>query len=628
MPLSRPLSPSLVLRPRLVFTGLVALLLFGAGAYRFLQLQVMDGPRYREFSENNHIIQRRIPAERGLILDRRERILVKNRPNFQLWLNPSRGGRRNEDFEALANALGFSSGEREAMRRRLDSASSLQPVMLQERLDRDMVAKVETGRSAWPSAEIQSASQRHYPHGTLLGPVIGYIGEISRAQLDRMPLDLYRQGDLVGVTGLEARYEQELHGRPGFRSVLIDARGHEVAGLSKKRYESWLGQFTAQDVPPVRGQTIVLTIDLDLQQEAEAALEGQQGAIVMMDVRTGALLALASVPSFNPDALSPPLLPGVWSTLSNDPTHPLVNKATRQHYPPGSIFKVVTALSALEHGKATAETTVGCPGRYRVGNRDYRCWNKHGHGPVSMHDSIVRSCDVFYYEMGMRLGIDALAETAEELGLGRATGLDMPGEIPGIMPSTAWKRRVLKDSWYDGENTSAAIGQGYVLVTPLQMARLYAYLAWPEPGLVVPALVERITGDRNEILYQHEPRHDSVPEIALEHVALMRKALHGVVNEPGGTGHRAAIEGFAVSGKTGTAQVVRQEEPSEHDDTVEYKLRDHAWFTAFAPHEQPEVSISVIVLHGGHGGAAAAPIARRMLARYKEIRDASASATP
>jgi penicillin-binding protein 2 len=465
------------------------------------------------------------------------------------------------------------------------------------------VAALESLRYEHPGLLVEVEPRRSYPHGTLASHVLGYVGQINPSELKARAELGYRMGDHIGKQGIEKELDAELRGRDGFQQLEVDSLGRVVKVLSS--------------IPPVPGNAVTLTLDLALQQAAEEALAGVSGAVVAIDPRDGGVLAAASSPPIDPNRFSHGLSQEEWSGLSNDPLHPLQNRVAQAQYPPGSVFKIVTAIAALESGAITPETSYFCGGALRYGNRDFRCWKRGGHGQVALHRALVESCDVYFYQVGLKSGIEEIARVAREFGLGKPTGLELGSEASGLIPDDAWKRRARKEPWYSGETLSAAIGQGYDLVTPIQAALLAATVA--NGGTVHrPHLLRRIVDASGTTVRYGGGAAGRTLRLAPATLAAVREGLWGVVNEPGGTGAAVRVPGLSIAGKTGTAQVVGMPR-GERRAASGADYRDHAWFVCYAPSGDGQVAIAVIVEHGGHGGSASAPIARRLLGELKSL---------
>ncbi len=446
---------------------------------------------------------------------------------------------------------------------------------------------------------------RSYPYQELASHLFGYLGEITEEELRSGEYDDYRGGDFIGQNGLERHLESYLRGREGERLLEVDVKGKELR--------------TLKTLDPVPGQKTFLTLRKKLQQAAEEAIGDQAGAAVALDARTGAILALASKPSFDPALFARGITPEEWLDLLQNDRDPLQNKALRGQYPPGSTFKLVSALAALESGEVTPDYTVDCSGRLKIGPREFRCWKKKGHGVTDLKKAIRESCDVWFYDVSLKTGIDLIAATARQLGLGSSTGYAPANERSGLIPDRAWKKRRFDDRWYDGETAIASIGQGFVLTTPMQLAVMTATIA--NGGQVLrPYVVSRIENFEGETLFENSPEVRKVADIDPENLAALQAGLEAVVNERKGTGWASRLKDVTVAGKTGTSQVIRmksdEEEEKIKDEDIEYRFRDHGLFVSYAPAEDPEIAIAVVIEHGSHGSTAAAPVSKAILEAY------------
>jgi penicillin-binding protein 2 len=605
---------------RLQLAGILIATVFGLFAFRLFQLQIVEGAALLERSQRNSVRTVRLEAPRGEILDREGRVLATFRPAYELRVVPNDVQDPERIYRALGQLLEREPAELRARVGAARGAARFRPASLVSDLDPVSLARVESHAFAMPGVSTQTRPLRHYLEGPLAAHVFGTLGEIRPEQLEEPEYEDYRPGDVVGQTGLESRFEKVMRGHAGGRNVVVDAAGREVQDLER--------------VEPLPGGRLVLALDLDLQRAAEAGFrdvpEGeppQMGSAVAIDVRTGDVLAMASLPSYDPNAFAGAIDPKTWKELTSDEWKPLRNRAIQNHYPPGSTHKAVVAAAALQEGVITRDTRVFCPGSFYYGNRTFRCWKREGHGSVDVISALQRSCDVFFYTAGVKLGVDRLARHARTFGLGTRSGIDLEGESPGVVPSSDWKRAKLGQPWYPGETVSIAIGQGYNLYTPLQLALSYATIA-NGGRLLKPRLVLR-SEDRDGVPETQFPVVElSRSTVSPENLAIVREGLTAVVETPGGTGGRARVPGVRVAGKTGTAQVVKLEHTegmSEHEIPIKY--RDHAWFGAFAPADAPEIAVGVFVEHGLHGASAAAPIAQRILAKYFEKKAASALMT-
>ncbi|MDJ0789623.1 MAG: penicillin-binding protein 2 [Myxococcota bacterium] len=597
------------LEGRLRLAGGFVLLVFAIFGLRLFQLQVVEGDELRRRSEENSIRTLRLQAPRGEILDREGRVLATTRPAWELQVVPSALDQPERTWAVLGELV---AEEPTVLSARLDGAGGVRhrPVSIVDDLDFDSLSRVETHRHALPGVVTDVQPRRHYLEGSLAAHLLGTIGEVRPAQLAQERFGDYAPGDVVGQTGLESLLESHLRGSDGGRNVVVDVAGRVVEVLD--------------EVQPVPGGRAVLTLDLDLQRAAEAAFEpaeGQDppmGALVALDVHSGDVLALVSRPAYDPNRFVGGIDAESWKALTEDEWKPLQNRAIQTHYPPGSTHKAIVGLALLEAGTVTPETTAYCPGFFRHGRRTYRCWKRSGHGTVDLHDALKESCDVYFYTYGVQLGIDRIAEFARSFGLGRPTGMALPGEAPGLVPTSDWKARRFGEPWYPGETVSASIGQGYNLYTTAQLAVSYAALG--NGGKVMkPRLLIRLESHDGELLEQRSPELLSRIQGSPENLQRVLSGLTAVVEEQGGTGGRARVPGLRVAGKTGTAQVVRLTTVEGlEDEEIPIRFRDHAWFGALAPAEAPRIVVAAFVEHGLHGSSAAAPIARAVLAVWHE----------
>ncbi len=577
--------------------GRLALVVLGLFAVLFLRLwflQIVKGDELRQRSEHNRIRLLDLPPWRGMIMDCHGHILVSNRPSFDLVAVLEDVG----DFPFLARRL--------AELLKLNAAQVLaqlenarQNGFHQVRLKGDLtwqeMALVKTFQAELPGVSIMITPKREYKYPGLACHLLGYLGEISESQLKSGRFPGYKMGDYLGKRGIELAWEQYLRGRRGFRRIEVDAFGRELGQLDQKL--------------STPGANVILTLDLKLQQEAEACLKGRAGAIVALDPQTGKIRALASSPGFSPEAFGRGLSSREWQELCSRKDYPLENRALKGQYPPGSTFKIIMAVAGLEEHVITPNTVIYCNGVMPFGKHVFHCWRKGGHGAMNLYAALVHSCDIYFYHLGRRLGIERIAKWSRRFGLGAPTGLKLDKEMPGLVASPAWKLARFGAPWQEGDTVSLAIGQGYNLVTPIQMAQVMAAVA--NGGIIYrPLLVERVESPTGEILYQAQPVIKSRLHADPRHLALVQKALLGVVEN--GTGRRARLPYLKAAGKTGTSQVVALEKEKSNRE----KYRNHAWFVSYAPFENPRLAVSILVEHGGSGGAAAAPLAKRLLAAY------------
>jgi len=588
------------LQRRLLYlrTGLLLCLLLLSA--RLWYLQVVQGTYYHELAEQNRVRTVDLKPARGLIFDRHGELLANNVPSFNLYLTVEDIRDREGLAAELEDLIGLPRVE--TMKRLIQQAKSYVPILLKSGLTLREAALLEGHRLELTGLRVQAESQRNYVHGPLGSHLLGYVGEVSPEQQEEPDFAGLVQGSIVGKAGVENTYDRMLRGKPGEKTIEVDARGNE--------------RKTVAVVEQTPGEDLYLSLDLRLQRFAESLLGAEAGAVVALDPRNGDVLVMASSPSYDPNVLSRGLTPALWEQIASDTRHPLTNRALQGQYPPGSTFKIMVAAAALESDKWSADTQVRCTGVFPFSRSHvFKDWKRGGHGVIDMYHALVHSCDVYFYNVGHRLGIDTIAETARLFGLGQPTGVDLPSERVGVVPSIEWKQRVRKEQWYPGETISASIGQGYITVTPLQMA--VAIGAVSNGGMLyrprlVRAVRERATGRLQEYPSVERgpvPLHESTLHLLQD--ALREVVLHG-------TGGRARSQLVSIAGKTGTAQTVgaRASQLSTDEEGIPKQLRDHAWFVAYAPAEDPKIAVAVLVENTGHGGTYAAPIAKALIEEY------------
>jgi penicillin-binding protein 2 len=597
-PLGDHMSPEEFERSRRLLTGvaLILLVLFGLLLLRLWFLQLIKGQYFQKRSEYNHIRVQDLPPWRGKILDRAGNLLVDNRPSFNLMAILE----DIPDPDTLGQQLGLLLNlDGELLTTQINKAqqAGIHQVRLKTYLSWEEMALAETYKAELPGVFILVAPKREYRFQSMASHVLGYLGEITEPQLKSGRYPTYKIGDNLGRCGIEAAWENYLRGQRGLRHVEVDAYGRELGKLNQKL--------------STPGANVHLTLDTRLQQEAEYCLQDKVGAIVALNPQNGKILALASSPTFSPEAFEKGLSATEWQNLLQDKNYPMMNRAIRGQYPPGSTFKIVMAVAGLEEGVISPKEYIHCRGRLTSGNHVFHCWKKRGHGSVNLHQALVQSCDVFFYQVGRRLGIKRIAKWSRLFGLGTASGLKLGKERPGLVASSAWKLKRFRDPWREGDTISVSIGQGYNLTTPLQVAQMAAALA--NGGIVYqPQLVEKVESSTGESLHRFKPIVTSRLGADPANLALVRQALSAVVRH--GTGRRAYLPHMEVAGKTGTAQVVSLEK--EKTGKRIRRFQNHAWFVAYAPADDPQLAVAVIVEHGGQGGQVAAPLARRVLATY------------
>ena len=570
-------------------------------------LQIIRGETYRDLSENNRIRLEDIAPTRGIIYDRHGSILVDNRPAFKLAIVRADVGDLRQTLDKLSRFLEVEQDQLEEKVRNAPKGAPFRPILLNRDMNRDQVAAVETHRFNLPGVMVQIEPRRSYERPSFAAHLIGYLGEIGEAQLKKRQNQGYMLGDYLGRFGVEMEWEVELKGQRGGRQVEADAAGRQLQIL--------------REIPPQPGHNLVLTLDTQLQLEAERALEGKAGAIVAMDPNTGDILAMASSPAFDQNQFVRGFTPNEWQAIVDHPRHPLENKAIQGQYPLGSIFKPVVVAAALAEGVIEPETMLTCNGEYRLGNQVYRCWKKWGHGEIALYQAVVQSCDIYFYQLGQRLGVERMADYARRFRLGSRTLVRLNNEAGGLVPTARWKLRRFGVPWQKGEDLVTSIGQGFLLATPIQMSVFYAAIA--NGGVLVkPRVVMRVEDADGRVVKKVQPEAVGKLDLSPSVIAFLQRALEGAVQEPKGTGRAALLpgklRGLRVAGKTGTAQVIRMAEDDEEEDEreVPYKFRDHALFVAYAPAEAAEIVVAVLVEHGGHGGSAATTLARQVMETY------------
>lgn len=588
-------------------------LLLSALAGRMYYLQVIEAPRYATLAEENRINLRLLPPPRGRILDRHGRVLAGNEQTYRVTIVAEQARNVDAILGTLGTLLDISATDRERILREIRRRRSFVPVTILENLDWEAVARIEVNAPALPGVAIDEGQNRHYPYGEEFAHVLGYVAAVSESDLTGEPL-LQLPGFRIGKAGIEKTHDLALRGSGGRSEVEVNAYGRVIRELSRKEGQP--------------GADLVTTLDLDLQRLANARLQGESGAIVAMDIHGGGVLALASSPSYDPGSFVRGLKAEEWRALIDNPRAPLSNKAIAGQYAPGSTFKMVVALAGLEKGVISPATPLFCSGSVRLGDSRFHCWKRGGHGRVSLHEGIVRSCDVYFYEVARRVGVDAIAEMASRLGLGAALGLDLPGERGGVVPTREWKRAQMGQPWHQGETLITGIGQGYVLSTPLQLAVMTARLA--SGGYrVTPALVRKARPPGATAA-------DLFPALGIAEADLraVLNAMVGVVNAGNGTARASAIHeaGFEMAGKTGTSQVRRITAAERargvwKNEDLPWERRDHALFVGYAPVHAPRYAVAVIIEHGGGGSKAAAPVARDILLAAQKL-DALRIAAP
>ncbi|MEE8638066.1 MAG: penicillin-binding protein 2 [Candidatus Margulisiibacteriota bacterium] len=557
----------------------IFVVVFGLLYLRLIHLQIVERNRFSMLAIENAAKIVPDPAPRGVIYDRYGKVMVENRPIFAVRVLPYvLSGKSESERGRILNTLSRLLGERVDLK-----VSATEPIMVKDNIPLATAIRIEEKKRELEGVIVYSRPVRLYPYVNLASHLLGHIGEIEAEELERLRGQGYRLGDVVGKDGVEKIYDRQIRGRDGGKRVEVDVYGTPTRIL--------------ESLDPVSGADMKLTIDLEMQQAAEKALGKQEGAVVVMDVRSGEILAIASYPNFDPNIFTDSRENWKWKRLERE-NHPFMNRALAI-YPPGSIYKVITLAAALEEGKASADEIMDCPGYYKVYNdRIAKCWLEGGHGPVTVREGLVWSCDIVFYELGKRVGPDLLAKYSKKFGLGMRTGIDLPQEKRGFVPTSKWKEKNMKEPWYDGDSINYGIGQGWVQVTPLQMASVYGSIA--SGKIVKPYVVKEIKDRNGEVLYKGKPEVIGDVPLSLENLELVRSALRDVVLRA--TGVATRFTGIPAAGKTGTA-----ENPG----------KAHAWFICYAPYDDPEIVIASFVAEGEHGDRASAYVARDILKWYK-----------
>ncbi len=587
-------------RKRIRLLGTLMVVTLGLLLARLAYLQLLEGTRYRELSTRNRVRLVPIKSQRGLIYDRNGALLASNVPTFTVALIPAsfppEGESRLQALALLETLLGVSAEEVETKLKNR-GLRYYEPLRIKTNIDRFAAARIEEHRPELPGVVVFTESRRNYPLGALGFHVLGYVGEISEHELALR--EGYQTGDIIGQLGVEKAYDHYLKGRNGWLHIEVDALGRQKGVLGRE--------------DPWPGHNLVLTLDARLQAKAEELLGQQKGVLILEEVKTGEILAMASSPTFDPNGFARGLSRADWEKLRKDRDYPLTNRATQGLYPPGSIFKIVTLTAALEEHLVTPLQTFTCKGVFWISTWPYRCWQSEGHGPVNASRSLVESCDVYYYHLGLRVKVEKLGRWARAFGYGQATGVDLPNELAGLVPSAQWKERTQNMPWFPGNTVMMSIGQGFILATPLQILNNIAAVA--NRGMIYrPHLLKAVQSRSGRLIHDVKPSLLAKVPAAAENWDLLQRSLLGVVQKRQGTGKRAQLDRILVAGKTATAQ-------NPHGE-------DHAGFAAYAPADKPAVAVLVYLENAGGGGAQAAPLARDLLEAYFAASRAQDLATP
>jgi penicillin-binding protein 2 len=582
------------IRIRLIILGGVVILIFSLLASRLWYLQITKGQKYTEFSQGNRIRLVPEPALRGIIYDRNGVILAENRPAYQLQLVREDTPDFESTLEKVSQTLNLPFAELNDKIKANHDLAQFKPIVLVDDLEYEKAMYLETFQDDFPGVTIVVQPRRFYPYNNLAAHLIGYVG-IVQEDWKELPEEKRSSSQIVGHSGIELLENDYMIGLDGGRQAEVDHMGREIQVLGKP-------------VASVPGENISLNLDIRLQKVATEAMSGESGAVIVMNPKTGEILAMASFPDFDPNLFSGGIDQKNWSSLLANPEHPLENKAIQGLYAPGSIFKVVTAYAGLDLGVITQQTESVCNGYFFIKGRGtpFKCWKEGGHGKVNLVNAIKGSCNVYFYNTGVGVGVDAIHKYANLFGLGKITGVGLQTEKAGLIPSSKWKKSTFKEPWYMGETPSAAIGQGYITTTPMQVINMINIIA--NDGLWMPPSLFK---------EQEGLRPQQIP-LKSEYLSLIREGMVAVVNSEGGTAKKVRFEEFTVAGKTATSQVISNKtlETLDEEEQARKKFQNHAWFVAFGPAEDPEISVLALVEHGGGGSKTAAPVVRKILSYY------------
>lgn len=609
------------LKKRLFYLGLVLLGGLLVLAIKIYRLQITQGEEYAQKSVANFVKQIRIRADRGMIKDAREQVLVDNRPSFDVFVTPAFCEKcLDEVLPKLGQYLAWDDAQKqhaEQIFRAAKKSAPFEQVPVRVDISRNELDLVSAHLMELPGVEVLPIAHRSYHAGQVLSHLLGYMNEITTDELERLNEKGggYGLGDYIGRRGIERVYEHALRGVDGMRREVVNARGQPIPALNALLSGE-------EQVAPQPGQNVILSVDMRLQEAAEKAFDsvnGLAGAVVAVDVHTGFIKALVSRPGYDPNLLTGRITSAQMDALSKDPLQPMIFRATQERYSPGSTFKPIVALAGLKNGAIAPHSIINCPGGYRLGRRVWRCDKESGHGAIDVVKAISASCDVFFYRLGDLMGIDKIATMARALGLGSPTGIDVVAEVTGIIPDEAYYGRVMKGGYQKGFALNASIGQGDVNVSPLQMAMAYAAIA--NGGTVFqPQIVERLETADGKVVKTFAPIVKTQAELDPAQRAVVVEGMKAVLDQPGGTAYGLAIPGLSVAGKTGTAQVQAIGRVRVREHRLSYWQKSHSWFDAFAPAEAPELAVVVLNEHGGYGASAAAPVAMKVIQRYFELK--------
>lgn len=622
-----------VYKNRVVIAAAFCLLAVLILIVRLFILQIIDHGVFSTLSQSNRLRLMAVAPNRGLIYDRNGVVLAENRPSYRLELVPEEVKDIEATLKQLRQLVPIEDADVERFHKERRRGRRFEGVPLRFNLSEEEVAQFAVNRHRFPGVDIVAGLARHYPFGAMTAPVLGYVSRIDEDDLNKLDEGNYQATTHIGKVGIEQYYEKILHGTAGYKQVEVNVEGRILRVVEEKE--------------PIPGEDLHLSIDIRLQTIAEAALGENSGAVVAIEPSTGAVLVFVSKPSYDPALFVNGISSQAYSALQADPGRPLFNRALHGQYPPGSTIKPLFGLAALERGVLRENFEIGCSGSYQLprDTRRYRDWKKHGHGPaIDLEQAVIESCDVFFYDLAYRTGVDAMADYVRQFGFGGPTGIDILGEKSGLFPTSEWKKKRFGEKWYTGESLSVGIGQGYTLATPLQLAYMTAIMAAngkayrphvleatsPPPPQIeliqdsavsqpVASLQTGTAPPPESPLQKIAPAlQHTVPVVDQRHWDYVRKAMIGVVHDPKGTARSTGLKApYHIAGKTGTAQVISIKQNEEYDEEkIAKQHRDHALFIAYAPAEKPEIAMAILVENGGHGSSAAAPIARKIMDQY------------
>ncbi|MBM37638.1 MAG: penicillin-binding protein 2 [Woeseia sp.] len=611
---------------RVILVSVVLFFLLGLVVARLVQLQVFNHELFAEKSQGNRIRIQAVPPIRGLIFDRNGEVIAENLPAYQLELIPEQVVNIRDTLERLSIVGLINFKDIPSLEKQINNQQRFKPVTLKFRMTEEEIAKFATQRPRFPGVNFQSRLVRHYPHGELFAHSVGYVGALSIKDLERLDSSQYAASSHTGKTGVEISFENKLHGKVGFEHLITNARGRQVPADKTQLLKS-----LPQNEMPYPGLNIYLSLDVRLQRKAYKELKDKRGSIVALNPKTGEILALVSAPSFDPNLFAAGMSKSQYNELENNSNRPLFNRAVRGTYPPGSTIKPMLSLAALQTGATNLTSKTLCTGYFQLeGNeRRYLDWKPDGHGLIGLHDAIAQSCNVYFYEISDELGIDNMHKYLTQFGLGRKTGIDIFGERNGLMPSKEWKQNTFQSQedkhWYQGETVIAAIGQGFMLATPLQLASAVGTLA-TKGKRFQPYIVKATEDPIRNVKEFIEPVLINNVEIDNEYYwDEVLEAMHNVLQGPRGTARAVGFDShYKMAGKSGTAQIVSVDQNENHgENEIQENQRDHALFISFAPFDDPQIAVAVIIENGVSGSSVAAPIAKAIMDEFLKIKNAS-----